>query len=271
MKYILFGAGNYMYTHIDEEKIQYFDYIVDRSPDKTGTAYLGKEIRSPEVLLEEDKDNIFVVITAFVQLYSIEYDLIQMGFEKYKHFDWIARLRNHYPEHILWREKSSEKWKRDERRWRERHPNNAPPHERAELVAKMIHWDGVGSVLDLGAGSEPMRPFLPDGVKYYPVDYKQLTGNTLVFDFNKKQFPDIKADVVILIGVHGFVDYEVWLIDQAVKAVNPCGQLLISLNYYTENFHTLDFITKYCDIMKCTDYAFRSKVYGIFNFVKIGG
>lgn len=114
-----------------------------------------------------------------------------------------------------------------------------------------------------------MRPLLPEGVEYYPVDYKQLTGKTLVFDFNQKQFPVLTADIVILIGVHGYVDYEVWLIDQAVKAVNPGGQFVASFNYSTGNFHAFDCITKYCDTLKCINYAFRDKNYGIFKFRKI--
>lgn len=269
MKYILFGAGPYLREHIDEEKIKYFDYIVDNAPEKIGTSYLGKEIRSPKVLLTEDKDNIFIVITAFGQLYSIEYDLKKMGFEKEKHFEWLGRMYNLYPQHSLWLSLKSENWKKDEAAWRRNYPN-LRPHERAKLVAKMIDWNHVKSVLDLGAGSEPMRPLLPSGeIAYYPVDYKQLTGNTLVYDFNQKQFPNIKADVVILIGVHGYVDHEIWLIDQAVNAVNIGGQLLISLNYSTGNFHAFDFITKYQNKMKCVDYAFRDSIYGIFSFRRI--
>lgn len=267
MKYILYGAAQYMRERIDEEKIKYFDYIVDRDSDKIGTRYLGKEIRSPEALLQEDKDNIFIVIAAFGQLYSIEYDLTRMGFEKGKQFDWLGRLRNHYPEHMLWLRKESESWKEDESAWRASTPKWVP-HERAELVSRMIDWTGVGSVLDLGSGSEPMRPLLPEGVEYYPVDYKQLTGSTLLFDFNQKQFPDIKADVVILVGVQGYVDHEVWLIEQAVKAVKPGGQFVVSLNYFDGNCNALDCITKYCDTMKCVDYAFRSDLYGLFRFVK---
>lgn len=49
MKYILFGAAQYMRDRIDEEKIRYFDYIVDNSADKIGTTYLGKQIKPPAV------------------------------------------------------------------------------------------------------------------------------------------------------------------------------------------------------------------------------
>ena len=34
MKYILYGAAKYMREHIDDEKIKYFDYIVDNSAEK---------------------------------------------------------------------------------------------------------------------------------------------------------------------------------------------------------------------------------------------
>ena len=268
MKYILYGASRYMRERIDEEKIKYFDYIVDRSDKLIGTKYLGKEIKAPDTLLREDKGDIFIVITAHFQLYSIEYDLKEMGFERGKNFDWLGRLRNHYPKHALWLRPASESWKKDEQAWREFSPNGTV-HERAELVAKMIGWTDVKSVLDLGAGSEPMRPLLPKGVVYYPVDYKRLTGNTLVFDFNQKQFPELKADVVILVGVHGYVDHQLWLIDQAVNALNIGGQLIISFNYSAEGFNVLEFIIKYQDIVKCVDFAYRDRHYGIFRFKKL--
>lgn len=268
MKYILFGAAQYMRDRIDEEKIKYFEYIVDNSTEKIGTTYLGKDIKSPNVLLDENKDEIFIVITAFGQLCSIEYDLKQMGFEEGKHFEWVGRLYNLYPKHSLWLAPRSENWTKDEKAWRENFPNEVP-HERAELVAKMINWSGAKSVLDLGAGSEPMRPLLPKGINYFPIDYKQLTGNTLVYDFNQKQFPDIRADIVILVGVHGYVDYETWLIDKAVSTVNLGGQLIISFNYCTGNFNALDFITKYHNVIECVKYAFRSDIYGIFKFIKV--
>lgn len=267
MKYLLYGASKYMRDRINEEKIQLVDYIVDHSAELIGTTYLGKEIKSPDVLLEEDREHVFIVITAFGQLYSIEYDLLQMGFERGKNFEWIGRLSNYYPQHVEWYKQKSRNWEKDEAAWREKFPNEVP-YERAVLVTKMIDWTDVESVLDLGAGSEPMRPLLPREVEYYPVDYKQLTGNTLIFDFNQKQFPNIKADVVVLIGVQGYVDYEMWLVEQAVRAVKTGGQFVVSLNYCTGNYNAFDFITKYHNVIQCVDYAFRSDVYGIFLFRK---
>lgn len=269
MKYILYGAGKYMRECIDESKINYFDYIVDADTNKIGTTYLGKEIKSPAELLSEDKDNLFIVITVRNSfLYSIEYDLKQMGFKKGEHFDWIERLPNHYPDHLLWINSKSENWKNDEKKWRYMTPNGVPT-ERAELVSKIITWDNVKSVLDLGAGSEPIRTFLPPDIQYYPVDYKQITGNTMIYDFNQKQFPDITADVVLLIGVHGYVNYEMWLIDKAVNSVKIGGQFIVSFNYSKGNYTVLDFIVKYHDKIQCIDYAFRDDIYGIFKFRRI--
>lgn len=267
MKYILFGASQYLHTHIDKNRIGNYEYIVDNDKSKIGTYYLGKEIKSPDVLLREDKNDIFIVITAYGKLYSIEYELKRKGFIEGVHFEWYERLCNHYPEHIKLIDKKSDNWKRDESNWRKSEPVGVA-HERAILVSEMINWENVDSLLDLGAGSEPMRYLLPDHVKYYPVDYQPLTENTIVCDFNKKEFPDITADVVVMIGVHGYIDYQMWLIDQAVNAMNDNGQLIISFNYSTGNYNVIDFIIKYSDKVKCTDYAFRDDEYGIFVFRK---
>lgn len=268
MKYVLYGAGNYMRECIDESRINYFDYIVDSDPSKIGTTYLGKEIKSSSELINENKDDLFIVIAAFAYLYLIEFELKRMGFEKGKHFDWVERLPNHYPEKSLWITSKSEKWKNDEQSWMELTKHDFPT-ERAGHVSKMITWDNVESVLDLGAGTEPIRIFLPENIKYYPVDYKQITGNTMVYDFNKKQFPDITADAVLIIGVLDYVDYGIWLIDKAVNAVNVGGQFIVQLYYHKGDYSVLDFITKYYDMVQCVDYAFRDSRRGIFKFKRI--
>lgn len=268
MKYILFGAGSYMQKAINEERLEWIDYIVDNSTEKIGTFYCGKEIKNPSVLLKEKKEDIFIIIAAMGQLYTIECELKDMGFEKEKHFEWIGRLHNLYDKHPLWLKEKSKMWEEDEETWRLSYKEGVP-HDRAILVSKMIEWDLVKNVLDLGAGSEPMRSLLPENVTYYPVDYKKLTENTIVCDFNKKEFPEMKADVVILVGVHSYVNTQRWLIDKAVEALNENGQLIISFNYSTGNYHAFDFIKKYHEEVKCVDYAFRNERYGIFKFRRL--
>ncbi|MDX1700918.1 MAG: hypothetical protein R3250_09890, partial [Melioribacteraceae bacterium] len=54
----------------------------------------------------------------------------------------------------------------------------------------------VKSVVDLGAGKEWLREFLPKDVMYYPVDLKKISNQTIECDFNKKQFPDISCDCI---------------------------------------------------------------------------
>lgn len=73
MRYILYGASKYMQERVDENRIQYVDYIVDKSEELVGQKYLGKEIKQPDVLLEEKK-----MIFLSLLLHSDNYILLNM-------------------------------------------------------------------------------------------------------------------------------------------------------------------------------------------------
>ena len=59
------------------------------------------------------------------------------------------------------------------------------------------------------------------------------------------------------------------MVEKAVEAVSPYGQLILSLHYSTGNYNVLDFITRHSETMVCVDYAFRSAEYGIFKFRRV--
>jgi coenzyme F420-reducing hydrogenase beta subunit len=61
------------------------------------------------------------------------------------------------------------------------------------------------SVMDLGAGVMYLRELLGNDVKYYPVDIEKRCEKTIVCDFNKGEFPDIKTDAAVLAGVLEYI------------------------------------------------------------------
>lgn len=76
------------------------------------------------------------------------------------------------------------------------------------------------SVLDLGAGQMYLRRILPAHTAYYPVDYIRRCDQTIVCDFNKKEFPDVKADVAFLSGILEYISDVVWFFDCITNSVN---------------------------------------------------
>lgn len=171
-KYIIFGGFDYAVRwEMDQDAVfRGIDYFVDNDPELIGTTYLGKPIYAPEKLLEEPRGGIFILIGSIVYHTELEFQLLDMGFERDKDFVWgIAWSGN---------EECPKLWRHIE--WRDREKNKASLNtiENAEEVrqryfvtAKMIDFGKYDSVVELGAANERIREFLPTGINYIPVDY----------------------------------------------------------------------------------------------------
>ena len=84
------------------------------------------------------------------------------------------------------------------------------------------------SVVDLGAGGMHLNKFIPSDSLYYPVDYKKRCDQTVVCDFNKKEFPNINADVYVLCAMLYYIDDPIWLLEQS--AAFASRKIIIALN-----------------------------------------
>ncbi|WP_425359356.1 hypothetical protein [Cohaesibacter haloalkalitolerans] len=66
-------------------------------------------------------------------------------------------------------------------------------------------------IMDLGAGNQKLRKYIPDNCDYVPVDCTDKLANTFVVDFNDEfRLPEGKFDVIVSLG---FVEYLVDLDD----------------------------------------------------------
>lgn len=70
------------------------------------------------------------------------------------------------------------------------------------------------SVMDLGCGKMWLKKYLPQNCEYIPVDYIKRSPECIVADFNKKQFPTIKADVLFISGCLEYVNDYSWFISE---------------------------------------------------------
>ena len=76
------------------------------------------------------------------------------------------------------------------------------------------------TVVDLGCGKRLIESLLPKSCQYIPVDYQNRGARTVVCDFNKKEYPEVRADVVLMISVLQWIDYPLWLIEEACSHCN---------------------------------------------------
>lgn len=84
MKYIIFGTGTGAEKVFD--KVEYdIDYFLDNNKSKQGSMYKGRPVYAPDVLKNEDKDNIFIIV-ASTYYDEIRIQLENMGFLRQKHF-----------------------------------------------------------------------------------------------------------------------------------------------------------------------------------------
>lgn len=83
-KIVIFGTGSSAKLLVDSYPLK-VAYYVDNDNSKWGTSFLGLSITPPDVLLEEDKENITIII-ASMYFEAISEQLEKMGLEKNIHY-----------------------------------------------------------------------------------------------------------------------------------------------------------------------------------------
>ena len=121
----------------------------------------------------------------------------------------VLKTHNHNP--AQWRGDLEEKLGYNQPSWR----------KRMAVVASFIDSKDK-SVMDLGSGNMQLGNILPDGCEYIPVDYRKTSDKTIVCDFNKYEFPDIKADVVCAIGILGYIKDPEWFLEKIISCCRKC-------------------------------------------------
>ncbi|CDM68817.1 Hypothetical protein CM240_1659 [Clostridium bornimense] len=84
-KLIGWGTGDCYKNSTDYIKNN-IDYLVDSNKSIQKTKIEGKLVLSPEVLLKEDINNIFILIFSYANYFDIAKCLEEYGFKEYKHF-----------------------------------------------------------------------------------------------------------------------------------------------------------------------------------------
>ena len=190
-KHIIFGGFDYAVLYeMDHDAVFHgIDFFVDNSPALIGTSYLGKEIRHPDSLLNESKDEVLILIGSIVYRTELAFQLQDMGFEEGKHFVWAIDFCGD--------EKCPRLWKHTEWNDRVKNADALEASEKSEqvlskmkVVSRLIDFDKFNTLVDLGAANERIRSFIPQKIRYIPVDYIPYSNDTVLCDLNKYEFPE---------------------------------------------------------------------------------
>jgi len=91
--------------------------------------------------------------------------------------------------------------------------------QRVEQMAAYIPANAT--VMDLGCGERTLSRMIGSAT-YVGVDYRSRGENTVVCDFNKRQFPDLRCDVAFVSGCLEYVTDHRWFIGQICDKVAMC-------------------------------------------------
>lgn len=178
------GAGSSIGHWCDENQI---DYIFADQHAAQKQKNTDKRIISPERLVKEYSDA-NIVVSSIIYYDEIVKNLLAMGIEE----ENILSYQLFFPEHIRWSDlENSTVW--------------GTHMGRVKKIADWIPTD-VESVADYGAGKLSLKKFLKPAVLYYPIDYIKRSEETIVCDFDKDNFPDIKTDISVCTATLVFIE-----------------------------------------------------------------
>jgi hypothetical protein len=91
----------------------------------------------------------------------------------------------------------------------------------------MLEQQTFRSVVDAGCGEQYLRSLLPANVDYTGLDLYPHCASTILCDFNKGQFPSVRADVIFLAGI---IEY-ICDVDRFIAEVCERAEKWIAVSY----------------------------------------
>lgn len=238
--YVMFTVGWEVRYNMRDEALARLDYFVDNDPAWHGKTFMGKEIRSPEVLRMENVDQTVVFVGSLAHRAVISNQLAGMGFkEGYNQF-WAS---NWHGDEVV------PPFYYDKNRWPDYYKKNKDLivsdyfQERAEIIAKMLPWETYHSVLDLAAGAMLIKKHLPLGCRYIPIDFIPYTEETIVCNLDEYEYPTIEetpcVDCAILSGTLELVRDWQWLLQKTSKITPRMIISIVTTDIFNQNYPTM--------------------------------
>lgn len=87
------------------------------------------------------------------------------------------------------------------------------PSWESRIIEMCMLLKNEKSIMDLGCGMQLLRKHIPNDLVYHPVDYKPRSKDTIICDFNKRQFPTLYADTAFVSGCLEYIDDVSWFVE----------------------------------------------------------
>ncbi|OPJ64514.1 polysaccharide pyruvyl transferase family protein [Clostridium chromiireducens] len=223
-KIIVFGTGTVTQIKTNSNFYEFIEYFIDSDENKKNNMLFGKMIYTPEKLLEEDFNNIFVIVNTFVFYKEMTVTLKKIGLQENVHFGSLEYycMKNdidvYLPKAWKEREESKEVSVNNSSRW----------NDRIAAMSQFID-ESAQVILDLGCGQEKLKKYLRPTINYVGVDYIKRKEDTIVCDFNNREFPKKKVDTAFVSGVFEYIVDTEWFINEISLC---CNQFIISYNAF---------------------------------------
>ena len=216
-KLIIYYPGIWAERLLTVERFKEVSYFITDDAAAVGRyAPLGsgssKEVYLPEVLTEENKGEILILIADNVKYAAAKTVLEAMGFVANIDFfnGWKLNL-NFYKQIEL-----DSSWMEYEQR-NDKSIANPNYALRTELMIGMIPED-VRSVMDIGCGVSFLKKLLSPNVQYYGVDICKREHTSFICDLNSEPLPDVNVDLYYMAGLLYYINDVDRLFSQMTKA-----------------------------------------------------
>jgi hypothetical protein len=88
-----------------------------------------------------------------------------------------------------------------------------------DRIRQMSEYVPEGSkIIDIGCGKMWLKEFLKKDCEYIGLDYVKRGDECIVYDLNKKEFPNIKVNVSFISGCMEYVSDWKWFIDKIASS-----------------------------------------------------
>lgn len=225
--YVMFTVGWEVRYNMRDEALTRIDYFVDNDSHWHGKTFLGKEIKSADVLRNEDPEHTIVFVGSLAHRAVITYQLNDMGFVEGRNLFWAPNWHGDEVVPPFYYEKN---------RWPKLFVKNMDLigdsyfRGRIEIVASMCRWEDFHTVVDLGAGAMLIKKYLSPETNYIPVDFIPFAPGTCVCNLDEYEFPvsvmPKNVDCTIILGTLEHVRNWRWLLT-ATSKVSP--RILVGL------------------------------------------
>lgn len=214
---VVYGTSKEVFCYTDDFWSR-VAYVVSDTEQIATDTIREKPVKSFEYL--EDNKSVFIIVSNIINKQKSFKRLDLAGYVKGENYvwgpDWLGdeNVPSCY-------EMSS--WEENEERHHYFAEDGLWDHRYRELLPFLMQ--DCHTIMDLGAGSMSLKKMLKPGIRYYPIDNVLRYRETIVCDFNKKEFPDICVDTIFACGILEYITVPEYFIKEIC---NHCNQVLLS-------------------------------------------